>query len=144
MTWSSGIFARTARVSRAVCATITHLREISNYVATPQEGATAGDRSDMATKNTASKATSLKTASTKTNSSKTAKWASRAVLRTIDAGNSAYCAHCDDLIKFRAKIRAQQVICNVYVKNKWDRVEHFHSECYVEAKEPFGSTPIED
>ena len=103
---------------------------------------------NTATKNTAPKTASAKARSTKTASSKTAakaaKWTSRAVLRTIDAGNSAYCAHCDELIKFRAKIRAQQVICNVYVKNKWDRVEHFHSECYIEAKEPFGPTPIED
>ena len=86
---------------------------------------------------------SKQSASTKASASKQ-KWLSRAVLRTIDAGNSAYCAHCDELIKFRAKIRAQQVICNVYVKNKWDRVEHFHAECYELAKEPFGPTPVED
>ncbi len=83
-------------------------------------------------------------ASKQSASTKTTKRTSRAVLRTIDAGNSAYCSHCDELIKFRAKIRAQQVICNVYVKNKWDRVEHFHSECYELAKEPFGPTPDED
>ena len=77
-------------------------------------------------------------------STRTQRWTSRAVLRTIDAGNSAYCSHCEDLIKFRAKIRAQQVICNVYVKNQWDRVEHFHSDCYEKAEEPFGPTPSED
>ena len=82
---------------------------------------------------------SKQSSSTKTAASKK-KWQSRAVLRTIDAGNSAYCAHCDELIKFRAKIRAQQVICNVYVKNKWDRVEHFHPECYEEADSPYGET----
>jgi len=77
-------------------------------------------------------------------STKAKKWTSRAVIRTIDAGNSAYCSHCEELIKFRAKIRAQQVICNVYAKNKWDRVEHFHSDCYELAKEPFGPLPDED
>ena len=71
------------------------------------------------------------------------KWKSRAALRSIDAGNSAYCSHCDELIKFRAKIRAYQVICNVYVKNKWDRVEHFHQECYGSADEPYGPLPEE-
>ncbi|MEZ5281708.1 MAG: hypothetical protein R2770_14705 [Acidimicrobiales bacterium] len=69
------------------------------------------------------------------------KWTSRAVLRTIDAGNSAYCSECDELIKFRAKVRAYQVICNVYVKGKWDRVEHFHQECYDKAGAPFGEPP---
>lgn len=69
------------------------------------------------------------------------KWKSRAVVRTIDAGNSAYCSHCDELIKFRAKVRAYQVICNVYVKGKWDRVEHFHQECYDKAGEPYGEAP---
>ena len=63
---------------------------------------------------------------------------SRAVVRTVDAGNSAYCATCGELIKFRARVRANQIICNVYVKNKWDRVEHFHAECYKLAKQPFG------
>ena len=87
---------------------------------------------------------SKQSASTKSGTKKSEKFTSRAVLRTIDAGNSAYCSHCDELIKFRAKIRAQQVICNVYVKNKWDRVEHFHAECYDLAKEPFGPTPDEE
>lgn len=94
----------------------------------------------MATKQSAS----TKAASGKAASTKTRKWTSRAVIRTIDAGNSAYCSHCDELIKFRAKIRAQQVICNVYVKSKWDRVEHFHAECYEKADEPFGPTPVDD
>ncbi len=89
-----------------------------------------------------SRSTKTKKSGRKTGSAKT-KWQSRAVIRSIDAGNSAYCAHCDELIKFRAKVRAQQVICNVYVKGKWDRVEHFHLECYTLAGSPFG-TPPED
>lgn len=66
------------------------------------------------------------------------RWKSRAVSRTVDAGNSAYCAVCDELIKFRARIRAEQIICNVYVKNQWDRVEHYHPECYKKADSPYG------
>lgn len=66
------------------------------------------------------------------------RWTSRAVSRTVDAGNSAYCAVCDELIKFRARIRAEQIICNVYVKNRWDRVEHYHPECYEQAGSPYG------
>ena len=66
------------------------------------------------------------------------RWKSRAVTRTVDAGNSAYCAVCDELIKFRARIRDEQIICNVYVKNRWDRVEHYHPECYEQAGSPYG------
>ncbi len=77
-------------------------------------------------------------AAAKTKTKREKRWRSRAVSRIIDAGNSAYCAHCELLIKFRARIRSEQIICNVYVSNKWDRVEHFHSECYDEAKSPYG------
>jgi hypothetical protein len=27
----------------------------------------------------------------------------------------------------------------VYVNNKWDRVEHYHPECYKKAKSPYGA-----
>jgi hypothetical protein len=67
-----------------------------------------------------------------------ARWKSRAVARTIEAGSSATCEHCGQQVKFRAKVKLQQVICNVYVKGVWDRVEHYHLECYVEAREPHG------
>jgi hypothetical protein len=66
---------------------------------------------------------------------------SRAVLRTIEAGSSAMCATCDEQVKFRAKVKMHQVICNVYVHGKWDRVEHYHLECYGQAGEPYG-TPV--
>ncbi|WP_419841808.1 hypothetical protein [Candidatus Poriferisodalis sp.] len=66
------------------------------------------------------------------------RWQSRAVSRTVDAGNAAYCAVCDEFIKFRARIRAEQIICNVYVNNRWDRVEHYHPECYEQAGFPYG------
>ena len=90
-------------------------------------------------------ATSTKSrpAAKKKTKSAAAKLKSRAVLRPVDAGNSAYCAHCGDLIKFRAKIKARQVICNVYLKSTWDRVEHFHEECYDKANAPYGEPPVE-
>ena len=67
---------------------------------------------------------------------------SRAVQRRVEAGCSAMCASCDLQIKFAARQNRQQVIANVYVDGRWDRVEHFHLECYVEAGEPYG-TPAE-
>lgn len=63
---------------------------------------------------------------------------SRAVLRTIEAGSSAICITCDEQVKFKAKTKAHQVICNVYVDGKWDRVEHYHLECYTTSGAPYG------
>ncbi|MGI9621962.1 MAG: hypothetical protein ACR2PK_03925 [Acidimicrobiales bacterium] len=68
----------------------------------------------------------------------TKKWTSRAVSRLVEPGNWAECALCEDVVKFRARERRTQVICNVYVDNRWDRVEHYHPECYVDASEPYG------
>jgi hypothetical protein len=65
---------------------------------------------------------------------------SRAVVRSIEAGSSSICTACNQQVKFSAKVRRQQVICNVYVNGKWNRVEHFHAECYAEAGEPHGPT----
>lgn len=48
------------------------------------------------------------------------------------------CAHCGAPVKFVARAQKKQVIANVYVKGSWDRVEHFHDECYPEAGEPYG------
>ena len=70
----------------------------------------------------------------------TTQWQSRSVLRMIEAGSSAICVTCDDQIKFRAKVRANQVICNVYVDGKWDRVEHYHFDCYDVAGKPYGES----
>ena len=64
---------------------------------------------------------------------------SRAVLRRVEAGNTATCAHCSEPVTFTAKTQRQQVIANVYVDSRWDRVEHFHSECYEEAGQPYGT-----
>lgn len=92
------------------------------------------------TKPKSTKPTKTKAAA-KPRAKKTA-WKSRAVLRTVEAGNSVDCQVCGERIKFRAKIRQYQAICNVYENGKWSHVEHFHDECYVEAGRPFGK-PVE-
>jgi hypothetical protein len=63
---------------------------------------------------------------------------SRAVIRNILPGEQATCPYCGERVKFRAKHRANQVICNVYQQGIWTRVEHYHIECYVQAREPHG------
>lgn len=64
---------------------------------------------------------------------------SRAVARPIEAGSYVDCASCGERVKFQAKVRLMQVICNVYVDGRWIRVEHFHEACYTESGEPHGS-----
>jgi hypothetical protein len=64
---------------------------------------------------------------------------SRAVTRLIEAGNTATCNQCKLPVKFRAKSRLQQVIANVYIDGVWDRVEHYHLDCYETAGRPYGS-----
>lgn len=64
---------------------------------------------------------------------------SRAVVRYIEAGSSVTCAHCTRAVQFRARIRPQQVICNVYDDGAWIRVEHYHRDCYDEAASPYGT-----
>jgi hypothetical protein len=63
---------------------------------------------------------------------------SRAVARFIEAGSSVTCVHCARGVVFRARVRAQQVICNVYDEGRWVRVEHYHRDCYDEARTPYG------
>ena len=63
---------------------------------------------------------------------------SRAVTRLIEAGNTATCAACRLPVKFRAKSRLQQVIANVYDDGVWNRVEHYHVDCYDTAGRPYG------
>jgi hypothetical protein len=69
---------------------------------------------------------------------KTAMTNSRAVERPIEPGNSAICVHCGAPVKFVARAQLRQVIANVYVDGAWNRVEHFHADCYVEANQPYG------
>jgi hypothetical protein len=60
------------------------------------------------------------------------------VLRDVEPGSTVDCAHCGERVKFQAKVRNRQVICNVYVNGRWDRVEHYHSGCYDDARLPHG------
>lgn len=62
----------------------------------------------------------------------------RAVERRILERNEVRCAHCDQWVKFAARQNLSQVVANVYKKKKWDRVEHFHRDCYDEAGLPYG------
>jgi DNA-directed RNA polymerase subunit RPC12/RpoP len=70
--------------------------------------------------------------------STSATWESRAVVRLIEAGSMAECPYCNERIKFRARHRDQQVICNVYEDGVWQRVEQYHFECYEPAGQPHG------
>ena len=65
-------------------------------------------------------------------------WTSRAVVRFIEAGSMTSCEACGAAVKFQARVKAKQVICNVYVDQQWVRVEHFHHQCYVDAGSPHG------
>jgi hypothetical protein len=67
------------------------------------------------------------------------KWKSRAVTRMVEPGSTVECAHCGERVKFQARMRHQQVICNVYVNGRWDRVEHYHAPCYDHADAPHGT-----
>jgi len=85
----------------------------------------------------AATATATRPARRATRAKKTV-WKSRALFRLIEAGSAVSCVGCGEHIKFKAKTRAKQVICNVYTKGVWQRVEHFHDECYTSAGEPYG------
>jgi hypothetical protein len=61
------------------------------------------------------------------------------VVRPVEAGSAVECALCGERVKFQAKIKQQQVICNVYVRGVWDRVEHYHADCYDQAGKPYGA-----
>lgn len=62
----------------------------------------------------------------------------RAVLRQVEPGCMGRCTGCDKQIQFRARKRCQQVIANVYSGPRWDHVEHWHADCYVDGGEPHG------
>jgi hypothetical protein len=66
------------------------------------------------------------------------RFSSRAVTRPIEAGSTVECAHCGERVKFQAKVRGFQVICNVYTDGNWERVEHYHDQCYQDVGQPYG------
>ncbi len=63
---------------------------------------------------------------------------SRAVARPIPPGSTSVCQHCDEPIKFKAAATSRRIIANVYVNERWDRVEIYHPDCYSMAGEPYG------
>ena len=71
---------------------------------------------------------------------------SRAAIVEIEGGSNVWCAHCGELIVFVARRRTDQIVANVYIKDKWDRVEHYHhgprhdpsGSCYLAAGSPYG------
>lgn len=71
----------------------------------------------------------------------------RAVVRPVIAGSRDVCAYkkCPadrKEILWRARRRMMVIIANIYGRDgdptKWDRVEHFHEECYDKARRPYG------
>lgn len=68
---------------------------------------------------------------------------SRAVVRDVEAGSQVDCPHCGERVKFQAKMRNKQVICNIYVRGDWNRVEHYHLACYLEAGQPHGNADLQ-
>lgn len=63
---------------------------------------------------------------------------SRAALRAVIPGTYVDCASCNQRVSYSAKTRPNQIIANVYCDGKWNRVEHFHEECYYRAESPYG------
>lgn len=64
----------------------------------------------------------------------------RAVLRNIEPGQRDRCPHCREPVMYQAwkGTRLKKVVANVYEHGRWDRVEHWHVACYIEAGEPYG------
>ncbi|NNE75121.1 MAG: hypothetical protein HKN26_15755 [Acidimicrobiales bacterium] len=85
------------------------------------------------------KATTKKaTAKKKTARAKKQVWKSRAAIRLVEPGSQVDCVVCGERVKFQARMRNQQVICNIYTKGVWERVDHYHADCYKTAKQPYG------
>lgn len=71
-------------------------------------------------------------------------WVSRARLRTINPGQDGWepCKVCGDMVVFLAKVPSKlrkRIVANVYVEGRWDRVEIFHTVCYLAAGAPYGA-----
>lgn len=67
----------------------------------------------------------------------------RAIVRLTPPGTDAECPACEQPVKFMAKHKKSEVIANVYGRagdpDVWDRVEHWHAECYFAAGQPHGT-----
>jgi hypothetical protein len=67
----------------------------------------------------------------------------RAVRRRIEPGTLSLCTSCGERVRFVAREPGEQVIANVYVDGRWNRVEHYHDACYTALGRPYGP-PRED
>ncbi len=63
---------------------------------------------------------------------------SRAVSRKLQPGLGLECDACSMPIKYSAKFPTNQIIANVYDGNVWQKVVHYHEECYQELDYPHG------
>jgi len=63
--------------------------------------------------------------------------------KIVNAGTTAWCKDCDQSIKFQAQKRNRYVIVNVYVEGRWDHVETWHPDCYVDAGQPHGAPAVD-
>lgn len=59
-------------------------------------------------------------------------------MREVEAGSTVDCVFCRERVRFQAKARNRQAICNVYDNGQWLRVEHYHEACYDDAGRPYG------
>lgn len=66
----------------------------------------------------------------------------RAVSRVINPGEGTPCVACELPALFRARLKLKRIVCNVYVKGRWDRVEVWHPTCYAEAGHPHGEPDV--
>ena len=57
----------------------------------------------------------------------------RAVVRGVEPGNDVRCVRCGKQIKFAARTTAPSDR-DVYLDGAWNRVDHFHEECYLRLK----------
>lgn len=63
---------------------------------------------------------------------------SRAVTRKLQPGLGLDCDACSMPIKYSAKFPSNQIIANVYENNVWQKVVHYHEECYRQLAYPYG------
>lgn len=68
---------------------------------------------------------------------------SRAAIRTVEPGTSTWCHSCEDPIKFNARKKPKEVICNVYDDGQWQGVERYHTPCYEAVGSPYGEASVD-
>lgn len=67
------------------------------------------------------------------------KLGTRALTRRIIQGSNINCPGCDEIVLYRPwKGTEYQILCNVYWRGRWHRVEHWHPDYYLDAGQPHG------